>query len=231
MRYRGICLSAALVAALIPACGDNSPSGPSPIGGDTDIPLNQVGNTIPTSSILFDGAFVDVDGMLTVTTSQDGLVTLRAQADLNDSPELLAAVQDWLPELEDLGGWGDATITAGVVAADFRLRVTSEGIQDYFNGDNRPHTLVDYGAQVGDVYRLTLDGGTTLTRRVTAVSTTDDFPYGLLMIKTITVEQDSRIPGVSKFIYRANHRFGLVYVEAVLDDGSSISYYLFPTNS
>ena len=44
-------------------------------------------------------------------------------------------------------------------------------------------------------------------------------------------KQDSRIPGVSKIVWKFNHKFGLVYLEFVMEDGSKISSYLFTQNS
>lgn len=73
--------------------------------------------------------------------------------------------------------------------------------------------------------------GKTITRTVTARSDVDDFPYGFYYIKTITIEQDSRIPGIQKFVYRANHKFGIVYLEIYLEDGSKVSSYIFAPNS
>jgi hypothetical protein len=90
--------------------------------------------------------------------------------------------------------------------------------------------LVKYDCNVGDTYKLTKSDGTTITRTVTQKSTTDDFYYGGILIKTMTIEQDSRIPGIKKIIYKVNHKFGLVYLTAVAEDGSSIGGYLSPTN-
>jgi hypothetical protein len=50
------------------------------------------------------------------------------------------------------------------------------------------------------------------------------------MIKTITVEQDSRIPGISKIVYRFNHKFGLVSAEVIAEDGSKVSSQFYPAN-
>jgi hypothetical protein len=72
--------------------------------------------------------------------------------------------------------------------------------------------------------------GKTITREVIARSDEDDFPYGFYEIKTITVEQDSRIEGIKKFVFRANHKFGIVYVEVYMEDGTKISSYVYPQN-
>jgi len=232
MRSPSAVLHLLLLAAVTTACGDdnNNPSGPGPIGGSTDIPISEIGNTISPAGVLVAGTNYSIDGDLTVIANQAGDVTLSLQADLNNAPELLAKVNTWAPALVSAGGWGSGFLANGVIGTDVKLRVTSEGIQDYLNPDKKRSTLVRYDAKVGDVYRTSLSDGSTITRNVTAVSTQDDFPYGFFQIKTITVEQPSRIPGVSKFVYRANHRFGLVWVQAQLEDGSTLSYYLFPQN-
>jgi len=207
-----------VIAALLQACGGSSPSGSNNIGGSTNIPLNQVGNEISTGAISMAGTSYDVDGTMIVTTNQDGLITLRVTADLSNAPALLAKANAWIP----------SQIAGGVINTDIQMRVTENGIQDFFNKDKKQQTLVNYSAKVGDTYKVTKSDGNTITRTVTGVSTVDDFPYGFMMIKTITIEQDSRIPGVQKIIYRANHRFGLVFVEAVLEDGTRLGTYLYP---
>jgi hypothetical protein len=111
-----------------------------------------------------------------------------------------------------------------------KYKITSEGIQDYANLDTEPFTMVKYDCKVGDTYKLKKSDGKTITRTVTAKSETDDFSWGFLLIKTITVEQDSRIPGISKIVYRFNHKFGLVYAEVVAEDGSKVSSLFFPSN-
>lgn len=48
-------------------------------------------------------------------------------------------------------------------------------------------------------------------------SETDDYAWGWLLIKTMTVEETGReVPGVSKVVYETNHRFGLVAVTVFL---------------
>jgi hypothetical protein len=90
--------------------------------------------------------------------------------------------------------------------------------------------MVRYDDKVGDTYKITKADGKVITRTVTQKSTTDDFSYGLMMIKTITVEQDSRIPGISKIIYKFNHKFGIVYIEAVAQDGTKAGIKIFAKN-
>jgi hypothetical protein len=82
---------------------------------------------------------------------------------------------------------------------------------------------VKYDAKVGDQWSYTTKGGKNITRKVTAVSTTDDFFWSGMLIKAITVEQNLPYPGFTKAVYRANHKFGMVAVEVFLEDGTSMS--------
>jgi hypothetical protein len=51
-----------------------------------------------------------------------------------------------------------------------------------------------------------------------------------MYIKTIEVEQDSRLPGIEKIVYRFNHKFGLVYATAHAEDGSKMGMYFYTSN-
>jgi hypothetical protein len=102
--------------------------------------------------------------------------------------------------------------------------------------DSSPNTIggdtnvPDLSAAVGDQYVLTKSDGVKITRTVKSVSTTDDFPYGFLLIKVIKVEQDSRVPGVKAFRYYANHKFGIVRFEIVNDDDSVVAFPIYHSN-
>jgi hypothetical protein len=159
-------------------------------------------------------SYKDLDNSITVTKNENGIVTLHIYAKISQVKELSSLANLLPPSVID----GDGNINA-----DMKLKITTEGIQDYNNKDGKAHTIVKYSANVGDTYKLTKSDGTTITRTVTEKSTTDDFPWGLFLIKTITVEQDSRIPGVKKIIMKANHKFGLVFVSFVMEDGTVLS--------
>ncbi len=138
---------------------------------------------------------------------------------IKDSSQKLKQMLDLIPvQLAD---------NNGQIETEFKMKVTSEGIQDYFNKDNKAHTLVRYNCKVGDKYELTKSNGMTITRTVTAISTENDFDYGLMQIKTITIEQDSRIPGVKKIVFKANHKFGLVHVSFEMEDGTKAGTYVY----
>jgi hypothetical protein len=194
--------------------------GDNDLGGDTDLAINQVGNTFSTSGAI-NGTYVNVTSSITVTQSDKGVAKMAVVADLMNYPEL-AKFNDLIPAV-----YKDSQ---GRVNTEMKFKITSEGIQDYANLDGDAFTMVKYDCKVGDTYKLKKSDGKTITRTVTAKSTEDDFSWGWLLIKTITVEQDSRIPGVSKIVYRFNHKFGLVYAEVVAEDGSKVSSLIFPTN-
>ena len=86
-----------------------------------------------------------------------------------------------------------------------------------------------YDCKVGDEYNFTTADGKKVSRKVVAKSTEDDFPYGFYYIKTIDVEQNSNIPGVKKIEYKLNHKFGLVYIAMVMEDGTTISSNIYST--
>ncbi len=190
------------------------------LGGDTNIPLNEVGNTFSAGGRI-NGEYIEVDASMEITRNDNGVVTVRAVADLTKIAAL-SRINDLIPDL-----YKDAE---GKLNAETKFKVTSEGIQDYMNADESPLTLCKYSAKVGDTYSLKKSDGKTITRTVTARSDQDDFPYGFMYIKTITVEQDSRIPGIKKIVYRLNHKFGVVYAEAVAEDGTVIGMYVYPQN-
>jgi hypothetical protein len=209
------------VATLGMSCSSSSSQAPNTLTGDTNVPAAQVGNQITMPSIKVGQDYLNSDAQMTVVSNDNGLVTANVTADLTKDPRL-AKYAALIP--------ASAKDSTGKINTQVKFRVTTEGVQDFFNKDQVAHTVVKYNAVVGDTYKITKSDGVTITRTVVARSDQDDFGYGLLNIKTITLEQDSRIPGIKKFIYRANHKFGIVYVEVVADDGSSMNTYLYSKN-
>lgn len=179
----------------------------SDVGGDTNLSMNAVGTSF-NSYVTVGSSSFNANSSIVVTKNDNGVVTLRIKATLptNKYASLIPS------NLKDASGKLDY---------EAKYKNTSEGILDYTNADGKPFTIVNYSSNVGDKYTLTKSNGTTITRTVTEKTTTDDFPYGMLLIKTMTVEQDSRIPGVSRIEYKANHKFGLVQVKIYFDDGTS----------
>lgn len=211
-----------LISIFIISCDTaESDDDPNSLGGDPNLTLGGVGNTITTGSLIIGGNTYDTGSLVQITKNVGGVATIKLNMNLTQVPGL-AAFNNFIPQsMKD---------TQGRINTELLFKVTSEGIQDNMNVDGKMHTMVKFGAKVGDEYQLQTSNGKTITRRVTGRSDNDDFPYGFMLIKTLTVEQDSRIPGVQKFVYRFNHKFGLVYAEMYLDDGSKASMYFFPTN-
>ena len=194
---------------------------PNVIGGETNIPLAQTGNTASTGNVYIGGNSYNIGSSFEVISNDNGIATIKVSADLSKVPGL-EAFNNFIPsEMKD---------TSGKLNTEVKLKITSEGIQDFFNKDRKLHTIVKYDCSVGDQYKLAKSDGNTITRTVTSKSTDDDTPYGIMYIKAITIEQDSRVPGIKKFIYKANHRFGLVYFAIVAEDGSTASTYIYPSN-
>lgn len=210
-----------LLGFLFFACDKDESDDPNSLGGDVKTEISNVGDEFDLSVQVGD-QYVNLNDQIKVISNNNGLVTLNIKANVSQAPKIKQLL-DKIP--------GSVYDAQGNVDANVQLKVTTEGIQDFFNKDQKPHTLVKYNAKVGDQYKLSKSDGKTITRTVTARSDVDDFPYGFYYIKTITLEQDSRIPGIQKFVYRANHKFGIVYLEIYLEDGSKVSSYIFAPNS
>lgn len=99
-----------------------------------------------------------------------------------------------------------------VTVKGIKYKMTDKGIARYTGG--KASTVVKYDAKVGDTY---VNGG-----KVTHVSKSEDFAYALWNIKVIKVEQDKPdVNGIEHLSYWANHKFGLVAVEATYSDGTT----------
>lgn len=198
-------MAAGLIATQACTKSSNSNSSDS-IGGDGNLAANAVGYTY--------GCYSDVPGLtateVKVVSNDNGLVTLNIKGKL---PATSNTLTDLIPS-----AYTDASGNINVTGT---FKNTSEGILDYTNADRKPFVLVKYDANVGDKYVLKKSDGQTITRTVTYKSTTDDYAWGFMYIKTINVEQDSRIPGISKIRYITNHKFGLVGIQFVMEDGTT----------
>jgi len=217
MKPKSLLITILFLAILIGCKKKEETKDPNVLGGDPNIELGQVNNTFVLSS-KFGNTPLNLNEDIKIISNNNGLATIKIKANVNQAPRLKQLLDKIPVNIYDNQGNIDVTT---------QFKITSEGLQDYFNKDGKPHTLVKYDAKVGDKYILKKSDGTTITRTVTGRSQTDDFPYGFFDIKVITIEQDSRIPVIKKFIYKANHKFGIVHVEALLEDGTSIKSYIF----
>lgn len=183
------------------------------IGGTTNLGINTVGNQFYGSLKLGDTYFTTNES-IKIASNDNGVLSITAQTNAPVNNPIYKLIPDKYKTATGLSG-------------TFKIKSTSEGIQDFFNKDEKAFTLVKFDAKVGDKYVIKKSDGTFITREVIQRSETDDYPYGFFNIKTITVQQDSRIPGVSKILYRVNHKFGIVNVEFKMEDGTSNNSYIF----
>lgn len=203
------------------SCKDNSSDAsndPNTLNGDTNVDFAQVGSKVSFGSVSVGGKYVNINGTMEVTKNENGVATVKLNADLSKDASL-AVFNNWIPK-----SFKDSS---GKISTTVKFKVTTEGIQTYFGGD-APHTLIKYNDNVGQQYVITRSDGSTYTRKITEKSDQDVYPYGLYYIKVTTVEQtDTRMAGVKKVVFKANHKFGLVNVAMVADDGSTASAYLY----
>ena len=194
-------------------------SDPNVINGETNIGINTVGNTFG-ASVKVGNNYYDGGDSVYIVSNNNGVVTLRVKADLTQIPAL-DVINDAVPiSYKDQNG---------KINVDVQFKSTSEGIQDYnwFTKQGKYHTIAKFDAKVGDSYPIKNSDGVDIVRTVTERTDQDDFPYGFYDIKTIKVEEDPKIPGIKNIVYRVNHKFGLVWFEIEMEDGSKASSYFF----
>jgi hypothetical protein len=212
------CLAAAMICTT--SCKKSATADDSTLDGSTDVTVAKSGNTF-SSYITSNGASTGATASASITKNESGVATIHITGNIKNATGL-TFIKNLIPTK-----YLDAQ---GNVILDGKVKATDQGLMDYTNADGKPLVLVRYDCSVGDTYKLTKADGKIITRTVTQKSTTDDFAYGMMYIKTITVEQDSRIPGISKIIYKFNHKFGIVYVEAVAQDGTKAGMSIYPQN-
>jgi len=128
--------------------------GPNELGGNTDIPIAQVGNTFWVSTKI-NGTSYDLKDTIEITKNDAGVAIIHVKATIPDDPKL-KQYASYLPAF--------VFDENGNIDTEFKMKMTSEGIQDYFNKDQKPHTMVKYDCKVGDKYQLTKSNGKTITR-------------------------------------------------------------------
>jgi hypothetical protein len=196
-------LIAAAVIAFFQCSCEKSDKGT--LGGDQS-PMGEAGEQLDA----FDITGVS-NASATVTSLEDGISTLSGSATITDE-SILNILSD-IPEFEVIGNT--------VSVSDVQFKITTEGIESKIPA--YPGIIVKYSSNVGDVY----SGGSGIERQVIYKSTDDDYPYGFMYIKVMKVEESpTPFPGVSKIVYIANHRFGMVGIEYTLDDNSTYNFSL-----
>jgi hypothetical protein len=207
-----------IVFLFLTACSsfDLSNNKSSTITGTTDVPMNKKGTTF-SPFVTISGGIYTGTASATITKVAGDVTTIKFNATLPANQPLLSGIKS---KYKDANGNLDCEGT---------FKITDKGILDYNNADHEPFVLVKFDAKVGDKYTFTKSDGTVITREVVRKSTDDDWGWNFMMIKTIDVEQDSRIPGVKKLIYITNHKFGIVAVQVVLEDGTISQVDLYPS--
>jgi len=200
------------------------------LGGETNIALTAVDSV--------SGVYVELDGNNALSTeiriksNNDGDVTYTGSVDLLTlSPDLQNKALEILNEHADYYDAGKyVELTQDFkLNFEFKVKITSEGYQDYF-ADGKPWIMAKYNDPVVTTYSVTNDKGETLVRTITEKTGQDDWPFGFFLIKTVKVEQQvaSDDPLVDHIEYRVNHKFGLVYLKYEFKDGTDLAIEVVP---
>ena len=186
---------------LMVSCKKSS-DGYEPLGGSQSA-IGEVGNSFSIGTI---SGVASVSA--NVTNLSNGESTVAYTANITNSSYL-----DMIKSMDDV------SVTGSSVQRESTYRITTEGIESIYPEGNL--TLVKYDAKVGDVYSLKR-GSKTIRREVTLVSSDDDYYWAGMYIKTIKVKETGRgIPGVTNIEFVFNHRFGIVGIKVLFEDGTS----------
>jgi len=148
----------------------------------------------------------------TVETLDGGISRFTGEATITD-PAILNIISN-IPEFSVSGN--------KVTVSGIEVKVTKEGIESKMA--SLPGIIVKYDSKVGDKYPV----ANGIEREVISKSNVDEYPYGFWLIKVMKVEESpSVIPGVSKMVYVANHKFGIVGLEVTYDDGTTSTYTIW----
>ena len=185
---------------------------PNTLNGDVNLDYTKVGYKSNVYIKIDNGSVPN--GTMTVQKNENGIVTYKININM-------AGFKDSAFYANLLGP--DNRDNKGNVFVELKMKVTSEGIQDFYNRE-KPWTVLKYNDGVGTEYPYVKANGEKLIRKITEKTGKDDWPYGMLYIKTSKVESDmpSDDKYAKKIIFRANHKFGLVYVELILINGQSV---------
>ena len=240
-------LSLSLLMLWAGACSESS-TGPNDIGGETDLELTEVGNTFPVnlSTENFIPGIDQLEDSIVITGRDDGIVSVHARFTFDSvfvegldsalgTSELPDAAKRAILDvyLDRYGATLDTTNKEEMTLdVDGKLKVTSEGIQEFISSDgnlSRPFTIVKYDAEVGDTWNFTAADGTVITRSVTYRSQTDDYPVAFWMLKIIKVEETREDdPLIEKITYYTNHKYGLVGMEVLTKNGKTLTVGILP---
>jgi len=182
----------------------------SSIGGSQS-PIGLVGETVVSSSSAIAGVS-SISG--TVSTLSDGVSTFNGSAVITNT-----TIKNIMANYAAVVVDGNNVTIDGV-----KVKFTSEGIESF--GPLEPGIIAKFSSSVGDTYPC--GSG---KRTVTSVSETDDYYWGGMMIKVMSVEETPNKLGVKKIIYYSNHKWGLVAVEFTFDDNSVATFPVYSSSS
>ncbi len=176
--------------------------------GGAQSPMGEVGNEFTTTHNIPGLAAITAE----ITELQNGVSTLAASAEVTnqDLVDLANAFEALFPS--------NVTVNGNVVTAEAQVKFTEDGIS--IIDDAGELIIVSYGADVGDQFSLKI-GANTITNKVMAKSTTDDYFWNGMLIKVLEMEATGfNAGGLDKVTYFANHKFGIVGINAFFDNNS-----------
>ena len=164
--------------------------------------LGEVGTTLTGT---FNGAS---DINVSVVSLENGISTVEGTFTMTD-PRYKKLIESH-PKYFDVNG-------DKVRVHDVKFKVTTNGIENVSGESNG--IIIKYDSKEGDTY--------SNGRKVTHVSTDNDFSWRGMKIKVIKVEgEPKKADGVKSVTYWGNHRFGIVAVETTFDDGTTDFAYV-----
>ncbi len=195
------------------SCSNSSDSSSSTDLTGSQSAMGLAGVTVSSSSAEIAGVS---DFSAVVNTLENGISTYTAQATVTNP-----LIKNMIANFPGVVINGDA-----VSISNLQVQQTSDGIKCItgpFAG-----ILVKYDANVGDTFAT---GTAGKVRKVVSKTGVDDYPYGMYLIKTIqvesTVSEASRMSGINKITYVANHRFGMVGVKVDFEDGTNATFPVY----
>jgi hypothetical protein len=199
-----------VIATTLFSCKKNDPF--APLGGETDIPLTKVGSATSLYPSLGSIDFPTAEGVITSNVNGDVTYKLKLDIGLIGNPDsaAIAAFIDYVRDAGIITIDGDGLIDLG-----FKMRITSLGYQLY-SEDGLPQTIIKYDDPVGTKYYFNnIYTSKQIEGTITEKTGEDDWPFGFFYIKTSKVEYvyPPEVPFVEKITIRANHKFGIVYME------------------
>jgi len=178
----------------------------------TQSPMGNVGVQV-TSTQTIPGV-TNITG--SVTTLSNGISTYTGTAVITNT-----AIKNFLANAPEVTISGN-----NVTVTNLKLKVTSDGIESVSGLD--PGIIVKYSSNVGDKYQI---GNTSRYRTVLDKSTTDSYPWNGMYIKVMVISEDSIDAGISRVIYYANHKYGLVGMAVTFSDNSIVQFPIYQTAS